>query len=280
MINGTFNPSADASDLSSAPHFNDPSTPVTVRFSNSTGIPDIPDTDPNANPRGIGIRFNLGTDAQGKRVHTDIIAHSTPFFPVNTGEGFLSFLKAIAASPPGTQSPSPVERFLGENPAALTFVQAPKPAPSSFAKATYYAVNAHKFISSACKETYFRYVVSPDLGEESVSGSDLEARGPDFLFEELPQRLSQEKPSFTLKAQIAEADDVVDDATVRWPAERKVVALGKIELEGLVPDSDKEQKHIIYDPIPRVQGLEPSADPLLEVRASTYLISGRERRNA
>lgn len=280
LIKGVFNPSAEAKDLSSAPHFNSPSTPITVRFSNSTGIPEIPDTDPNANPRGIGIRFHLGSDAQGKRVHTDIIAHSTPFFPVRTGQEFLSFLRAIAASPPDAQSPTPIERFLGANPAALAFVQAPKPTPTSFAKAVYYGVNAFRFVNSAGKETYFRYVVTPDLKEENVSENELKTRDPSFLFEELPQRIRQEKPSFTLKAQIAEAGDVVDDATVHWPSDRKLVVLGKIVLEDLVPNGDKEQKNIIYDPIPRVQGIEPSADPLLEMRASVYLISGRQRRNA
>jgi catalase len=29
-----------------------------------------------------------------------------------------------------------------------------------------------------------------------------------------------------------------------------------------------------------VDGIEPSADPLLELRAAVYLISGRRRRNA
>jgi catalase len=45
-------------------------------------------------------------------------------------------------------------------------------------------------------------------------------------------------------------------------------------------NNDKEQKYIIMDPIPRVQGIEPSDDPLLELRAALYLISGRQRRAA
>ena len=68
MLDGTFTPTLQAKELSTAPHFNTPSTPVTIRFSNSTGIPQIPDTSPDANPRGIGIRFDLG-----EHVHTDIM---------------------------------------------------------------------------------------------------------------------------------------------------------------------------------------------------------------
>ena len=42
----------------------------------------------------------------------------------------------------------------------------------------------------------------------------------------------------------------------------------------------REQKKIIFDPIPRVDGIEPSDDPLLELRAAIYLLSGRRRRQA
>ena len=60
MLNGTFTPTAEAASLNRAPHLNRPSSPVTVRFSNSTGIPVIPDNDPNADPRGCAVRFYLG----------------------------------------------------------------------------------------------------------------------------------------------------------------------------------------------------------------------------
>ena len=156
MLHGTFTPSSDAPRLSSAPHLNQPSTPITVRFSNSTGIPQVPDTDSNANPRGFAIRFDLG-----EHVHTDIVAHSTPFFPTRTGGEFLEFLKALVASPPGTPSPSPVEAFFGSHPKALAFAQAPKPAPSSFAKAAYFGVTALKFVNSEGTSTHFRYRIVP-----------------------------------------------------------------------------------------------------------------------
>jgi catalase len=90
MLDGTFTPSPGAAALSKAPHFKAPSTPVTVRFSNATGIPVIPDNDSNADPRGCAIRFHLG-----ERVHTDIVAHSTNAFPARTGQDFLDFLTLL-----------------------------------------------------------------------------------------------------------------------------------------------------------------------------------------
>jgi catalase len=73
---------------------------------------------------------------------------------------------------------------------------------------------------------------------------------------------------------------MVDDATAHWPETRPVVELGKLALTGTVADDAGEQRHIIFDPIPRVDGIEASADPLLELRAAVYLISGRRRRSA
>src|SRR5579863_10569195 len=121
LLSGTFTPSTGTDSLTRAPHIQRASTPVTVRFSNSTGIPLIPDNDPNANPRGIAIRFHLA-----ERVHTDIIGHSTDGFPTHTGEEFLEFLRAVASSDPSKPSPSPIEMYVGAHPAALAFVQAPK----------------------------------------------------------------------------------------------------------------------------------------------------------
>ena len=275
MLNGTFTPSQKAKELSTAPHFNNPSAPVTLRFSNSTGIPQIPDTNPSANPRGLGIRFNLGA-----HVHTDIIAHSTPYFPTRTGAGFLEMLKAIAGSPPGTPSPSPIEEFLGANPAALAFVQAPKPAPSSFAREAFYAVNALKFVNANGKSTYFRYRILPLAGEDHLDEAATRAKGPDFLFDELQKRVADETVTFRVMAQLAEEGDEVNDATVHWPESRRIVELGIVKVGTVLPDNAKEHKRIIYDPIPRVEGIETSDDPLLEMRAAVYLISGRKRRAA
>ena len=275
MTSGTFTPSAEAGQLSSAPHLNNPSTPISVRFSNSTGLPFIPDNDPNADPRGMAIRFHLGP-----RSHTDIIGHSTPFFPVRTGAEFLEFFKAIAASPAGGPSPSPVEQFIGSHPSALAFVQAPKPAPSSYAQEAYFGVNAFRLIDADGNATTIRYRIVPDLGVDTLDSEALKDKDINYLQDEIQTRLREGPVTFRLMAQIADAGDIVDNATVHWPETRSLVELGSVRLESIVKDQAKEQKYIIFDPIPRVKGVEPTDDPLLEFRAATYLISGRERRSA
>jgi len=275
LLTGTFTPDPDAASLSRAPHITRSSTPVTVRFSNSTGIPLLPDNDPNANPRGLAIRFHLA-----EHVHTDIVSHSTDGFPARTGQEFLEFLQAAAASGPETPSPKPIEQFLGSHPAALAFVQAPKPSPSSFAKETYFGVTAMRFINNEGAGRYGRYRIIPDAGVEHLDPEVTKDKGPNFLFDELTERIAAGPISFQIFAQLANDGDEVNDATVHWPDDRPLTRLGQIVLTAPVVDDAQDQKKIIFDPIPRVDGIEPSDDPLLELRAAIYLISGRRRRGA
>jgi catalase len=275
LLNGTFTPSAAAADLSIAQHFQQASTPVLVRFSDSTGLPNIPDNDPNAIPKGIGVRFVLGD-----RVHTDVISHSTDGFPTRTGEEFLEFLEAQATSDPANLTGSPLEAFLASHPAALRFIQAPKPFPVSFAQESYFGVTALKFTNAVGESRFGRYHVIPQAGNAYLDESEVQSKDGDYLFAELTERIAAEPVRFTLAVQLAEDEDVVDDATVHWPSDREVRELGTVELNTPVTDDAAEQKHIIFDPIPRLAGIEPSDDPLLELRAAVYLISGRRRRAA
>jgi catalase len=276
MLTGTFTPSSVAATLTRAAHMNNASTPVTMRFSNSTGVPLIPDNDPNANPRGCAIRFHLS-----EHVHTDIVSHSTDGFPTRTGQEFLEFLHTIAASSdPSQPHPWPVEVYVGGHPAALAFVQAPKPAPSSFARETYYGVAAMHFTNKDGASRYGRYRVIPEAGNDHLDDAATAAKGANYLFDELEERVAQGPIKFRVLVQLANDGDIVDDATIHWPEDRTLLDLGTITLTEPVPDNAHEQKTIIFDPIPLLDGIAPSEDPLLELRAAVYLISGRRRRAA
>ena len=275
LLTGTFSPSSEAASLTRAPHVARESTPVTVRFSDGTGIPMIPDNDANANPRGIAIRFHLA-----EHVHTDIIGQSTDGFATRTGQEFLEMLRAIAASGSANTSPTPIEKFLGTHPAALAYVQIPKPSPASFAKEAYFAVTAMRFLNQSGAARYGRYRLSPEAGIEHLDPAAAAAKGPNYLFEELSERIARGPIRFHIHVQLAGEGDIVDDATNHWPADRPSVRLGTMVLTAKAADNEAQQRHIIFDPIPRVEGIEPSADPLLELRAALYLLSGRRRREA
>lgn len=270
MLTGAFTPSSEATWLTRAQHATQTSTPVTVRFSNSTGLPLIPDNDPKSDPRGMAIRFNLA-----EHVHTDIVAHSANAFPVTNGQEFLEFLRGVTQS-----DPAKVQEFVGSHPKALAFIQAITPFPSSFATEKYFGLTAMKFTNKDGVSRFGRYTIVPEAGESHLDAAAAPGKEPNYLFDELKERLAKGPIKFKISVQVAEDGDVVNDNTVHWPAERKVVEFGAIALTGPVADDASEQKKIIFDPIPRLDGIEPSDDPLLELRAAAYLISGRRRRSA
>jgi catalase len=276
LIEGQFTPAPSASALTRAPHVLRASTPVTVRFSDFAGIPTVPDNSPDASPRGMVVRFHLA-----EHVHTDIIAHSVNGFPARTAEEFVQFLRAIATSGPGAAKPTPVEQFLGTHPAALEFVQAPKPMPVSFTTETFYAVSAYKFINAEGVTQFGRYRLVPASGAAEFLAPAAEANAaPNYLFDELRTRLDQGRVKMRVQVQLAEAGDVVDDSTSHWPEDRAVVEFGTVELLHPAAANAAGQQHLIFDPIPRVDGIEPSGDPLLQARADIYLASGHRRRDA
>ncbi|MCU1327782.1 MAG: Catalase related subgroup protein [Bryobacterales bacterium] len=275
LLSGTFTPAADATFLTRAPHVKRESTPISLRFSNSSGIPTMPDNNPQANPRGMAVRFHLA-----ERVHTDIVSHATDGFPTRTGEEFLEFLQAAAASEGSKESPTPIQKFVASHPKALAFVQKPKPSPSSFARETYFGVTAMEFINAGGERKFGRYRIMPEAGNDHLSDDAASGKDPEFLFDEIKSRVAVGPVSFRLLVQVAESSDVVDDATEHWPEDRRLVELGRLVLDGISEDNPAQQQHIIFDPIPRVDGIEASPDPLLELRAAVYLLSGRRRRAA
>ncbi|HXZ81035.1 MAG TPA: catalase family peroxidase [Terriglobales bacterium] len=274
LLSGAFIPSPQAASLTRAPHLHNPSTRIVVRFSDFAGLPSVADNDAeNAGPRGLAIRFYFS-----EHVHTDIIAHSVDGFAVRTAEEFVEFLRAIYASGPGATKPTPVESFLGTHPAALAFVQTPKPIPTSLVKESYFAVNAYKFINRDGIAKFGRYRILPEDKNQYLDEAGAAKKSPDFLFDEIRERVGKGGTRMRILVQVAAEGDAVDDSTVHWPDQRPVVEFGTIELNSVVPDGDAEQRHIIFDPLPRVDGIESSGDPLLEPRAAVYLMSGRRRR--
>jgi len=274
MCSGVFTPSAEAAKLTRAPHANRASTPVTVRYSDSTGLPNIPDNDPaRSGPRGIAVRLHLDD-----HLHTDIIAHSYDGFPVRTGEEFLEFLRAAAAF--GAGRPEAMGAFLAAHPNAKRFVEAPKPIPTSFAREAFFAGTAFKFTNSSGVSRHGRFRVRPNAGTEYLSNEAAAAKAPNFLFDELGARLAREAVKLGIFVQIAEPDDDIADASTTWPASRTEIPFGTVTLTARVDDQAPERRKIIFDPLPRVDGIDASGDPLTQVRADIYLLSGRRRRTA
>jgi catalase len=268
MAEGSFQPSAEAASISKAPHLQDAASPITVRFSNATGVPTIADTDGSAMPKGMAIRFTLPDGSP-----SDIVALSVNGFPVATPEEFLGLLNAVAESGPGAPSPSPVQQFLGSHPAAAKFVTTPKPVPVSFATQPFFGVNAFAFTNAQGETRYGRYRIIPVAGAQYLSQEDAARQAPNYLMDELPARLAKGEVQYRLLVQLAEQGDTVDDATAVWPDDRKVVELGVLTLKAPVTNGREVEKTVMFNPLTVPDGIAPSNDPVLLARPAAYAVS-------
>ena len=275
VLHGKFTPSADAASLTKAPHLQAGTTvPVTVRFSDFAGVPAIPDTDPNASPRGMAVKFHLPDGS-----NSDLVMHSYNGFPTATAEEFRDLLLALAASGKDAPKPTPLEQFFGTHPIAKTFLTAEKPAPVSYASLPYYAVNSFKFTNAKGDSTLVRYQMLPEGGAENLTKEQLAEAGPNYLAEEIRKRVADGPVRMKLQVQLAEPGDKIEDPSIAWPDNRKTVALGEVEIDKVDPDSDAAQRALLYLENAVPAGIEP-ADPMVDIRSQAYTVSFARRHAA
>ena len=173
VLLGTFTPNATAKNLSKAPHFQK-SVPITVRFSDNTGIPTLSDTAPLASPHGMAIKFHLPDGTE-----TDLVTHSFNGFPGATPEETQAFFIAVGTSGEGVPSPKPIETFMNEHPAAKAFLTQQDPPPVSYATLQYFGVNSFKFINSAGAAVFVRYQIVPEAGNHFLWREEIVKSGPE-----------------------------------------------------------------------------------------------------
>lgn len=270
VLEATFEPTEQARGLSKASVFTD-KLRATVRLSDTTGIPEIPDADPNASPHGLAIKFALGDGSE-----MDVVTHSFNGFPAATAADFGAFLKAVAASGPGAAKPTPIEKFLQTHPNAVPFVTQQNPPPESLATTTYFGVNAFAFVGASGGKTVVRYRFVPQAGDKYLDASTAASKAPNYLMEEIAERVAKAPVMFDWFAQIAQPGDKPDDPSVPWPEDRQLVKLGTLTITGMAADQEGLSRSLLFLPNNVPDGIEPD-DPMIEVRSAAYPISFSER---
>jgi catalase len=270
VVEGSFKASAEAATLSRAALFDGSTIPVTVRFSDATGIPTVEDGSPRANPHGMAIKYHLPDGSE-----TDMVTNSLKFFLVSDGEGFRDLFLAIAASPPEAPKPTKLEQFFATHPRAPLAIRTAA-TPDSFADEQYNGLDAFIFVDKAGHRQAVRYMIVPTKLVH-IDPAEAAKKAPDFLMAELPERLKQGPVTFHLKAQLAAAGDVTKDPTMPWPDDRKVVDLGVLTIDKAVADSDAAQKKLLFLPGLLTDGIEVSDDPLIDLRSAAYAESFSRR---
>ena len=268
VAEGSFVAAPAASALSRAALFDGSKIPVTVRFSNDGGIPTVPDGAPG-NPKGMAIKFHMpgGTEV-------DMVILAVKFFPVATGEQFRDLLVAISESPPGSPKPTKLDQFSASHPAfPASFGSAPT--PNSFAEQEYHGIDAFIFVDKSGHRQAVRYIMTPEKAA-TLTADQAARKPPNFLVDDLPQRIAKRPVVFHLKAQLAAPGDQTQDPSQPWPADRKVVDLGVLTLDTPV-DTLEAQKKLLFLPNRLTDGIELSDDRLPVIRSEVYVLAFARR---
>jgi catalase len=120
----------------------------------------------------------------------------------------------------------------------------------------------------------------PEAGTEFLTAEQVATKTTDFLEAELSERLAKGPLKFRILVQLAESGDRVDDSTSLWPESRPLVEFGTFAITERADELAPERRKLIFDPLPRIEGIDSAGDPLTGLRADLYLQSGRRRRSA
>jgi catalase len=262
---GTFTPAAQAAELSGAAHFAEP-VRVTVRLSNGSGNPNAPDGE-RTEGRGMAIKFYLPDGST-----TDIVGLTLPCFFVRTPEDFVEFVRARKPDPDtGQPDMEKIGSFIGAHPetgAALQLILPTLSPPRSYATCAFNSIHSFRL-----GERWARYRIEPEAGVEHVPEEQIEGLAPEYLQDDIRERMERGPVRFSLHAVLAGEGDAVDDPTVPWPEERERVELGTLELTGLDTSREQDGDVLVFDPTRVTEGIEVSGDQILNFRPDAYAVS-------
>jgi catalase len=271
---GTFTATPAAGELSTAFHLQDAPVAALIRFSNGPGDPGAADYEREA--RGFAVKLRSGEGEE-----TDILATTTPAFVTRTPQEFLELLE-LRRPDPDTGQPDfeKLGEFLAAHPEAQTAIQGTVGVEplASFATTVYFSPHTFYLVDGQGERTPIRYRWIPELGEERLGDDEAKSRGPDYLYDELAERLAGDGTfAFELRLQRAADDDPLDDPTALWPDDREFVSAGRLEVTELVDDPEQGEHIDVFDPLRLTDGIEPSDDEILHARRKAYSVSAYRR---
>jgi catalase len=222
----------------------------------------------------MAVKFHLPNGSQ-----TDIVVNSFNGFPVATAAELRDLFLAIGATKPGAPQPTALDTFLSSHPIAKAALEAPKPVPVSYATLAYFGVNAFKFTNAKGGTTFGRYQLQPVAGEHVLTKEQVSTMGPDYLTDEIRERVHRGPIKFKLLAQVAGQGDKIDDPSIAWPDTRKKIELGTITITKAVADNHAAEQKLLFLPGAVVAGIE-AADPMIATRSAAYIVSLSRRAQA
>jgi len=276
VCSGSFEATPEAARLTRAAHMQGGRVKATVRFSNGGGDPGTRDS--RKDGRGLAVKLYLD---DGSR--TDLVAITLPCFFVRTAEDFLEFTRARKPlEDTGEPDLAKVGAFLEAHPEALPAIQhaLSQPAPASYAQLHYNGIHAFRWVAADDSARWIRFGFVPEAGVAGISEEEARERPPDYLKEELRDRLEQGPVEFALDVSVATDEDDPHDPTTAWPEERERVRVGTLRVDGLDSERERGGDVLVFDPTRVVDGVELSEDQILRVRPDAYAVSVERRSGA
>jgi catalase len=118
------------------------------------------------------------------------------------------------ARSPTAPIPTRSSNSSGLIPGRSSFIQDAQALPASFARLAYFGNNAFVFVDSSGTRRAFRYQILPAAGVATLDSLKAAKAGPDYLFQDLKQRLARGPVRFRLVAQMADAGDNTSDGSM------------------------------------------------------------------
>ena len=269
LYRGTFTATPEGALLSRAKHLDGSTVPALIRFSNGSGNPTQPDDSPGV--RGMAVKFTLPDGST-----TDVSTQTARLFVSSTPDGFVDLLKAMR---PGLTAPLRMARYFLTHPkllGALPVLRDANRVPASYGTTEYHGLHAFGWIGTDGSTRFVRYHLVPAAGEEYLTGSAAQGKGPDFLTDELGTRLASGPVRFDFRVQIAGPKDSTVDPSAPWQS-TETVTVGTLEITGLDTEREHGNDIVVFDPMRVTDGIEPSDDPVLRFRTLAYSASVKLR---
>jgi catalase len=257
---GLFEANGAGSALSHAQVFSNGQYPVLGRF--NLGTPDPDASDATVRVRGMGLQIST---PDGQVWRTAMI--NAPIFAVSTPQGFYDLLIATAS-----KDPDAMKTFAAAHPEFGPFGAWAKDGPwtGSYAEERYNSLNSFIFIDGSGGENAVRWSLLPAAQPVSVSSDDLAKRGPDFLEQEITERVRGGPQHWTMVVTVANAGDPTADPTKAWPEDRRAVEVGTLTVQQIEPERDGPCRDINFDPTLLPSGIRTSDDPFPAARSAVY----------
>jgi catalase len=266
---GIFDANGAGSALSRAQVFTRGQYPVLGRFNLGTADPKAPDA--TVRVRGLGLRIATPDGQEWRSAMIDL-----PFFPVSTPQAFYELLIASAS-----KDPNAMRTFAGAHPEIAAFGAWAKSAPwtGSYAEERYNGLNSFVFADMSGADTTVRWSLLPAAQPIPVAPDDLAKRGPDFLEQEITERVRGGALRWTLVVSLANPGDPTADPSKAWPEDRRAVEVGTLIVQQIQAEPDGPCRDINFDPTILPTGIRTSDDPFPAARSSAYAKS-YDRRTA